>query len=136
MQANLIAPCGMNCAICMAYQREKKKCPGCRGGEEGKSPSCLKCIVVNCERLRQTASGFCYECAIYPCARIKQLDKRYKTKYSMSMVENLAFLKEKGMTSFLQKESGKWKCAGCGQMVSCHRPACLNCGQTWHKGQD
>jgi hypothetical protein len=26
----LIAPCGMNCGVCMAYLREKNKCPGCR----------------------------------------------------------------------------------------------------------
>jgi hypothetical protein len=115
----------------MAYQREKKKCPGCRGEDAGKMPSCLRCVVVNCEKLKQTKSGFCYECAVYPCARIKQLDKRYKTKYSMSMVENLTYIKEKGMTRFLQKESVKWKCARCGQPVSCHRPVCLNCGEAW-----
>ena len=121
----------MNCNICMAYLREKRHCPGCRGGDEGKSPSCLRCYVVNCPRLPQLKSGFCYECDVYPCARIKQLDKRYKAKYSMSMTENLAFIKEKGMNRFLKKEAEKWRCAGCGQPVSCHRPACLNCGKTW-----
>lgn len=30
---SLIAPCGMNCSICMAYLREKNKCPGCRGND-------------------------------------------------------------------------------------------------------
>lgn len=131
MQEILIAPCGMNCAICMAYQRDKKQCPGCRAGDAGKSPACLNCIVVHCEKIKQTKSGFCYECDIYPCARIKQLDKRYKTKYSMSMTENLAFIKEKGMSRFLKKESEKWQCSACGQIVSCHRPSCPACGQVW-----
>ncbi|MDD5456566.1 MAG: hypothetical protein PHV30_05985 [Candidatus Margulisbacteria bacterium] len=29
MKPALIAPCGMNCAICLGYLREKNKCPGC-----------------------------------------------------------------------------------------------------------
>jgi len=131
MEAVNIAPCGMNCGICLAFLRKERKCPRCRGEDSGKTASCLRCIVINCTKLPQTKSGFCYECAVYPCARIKQLDKRYRTKYSMSMMENLAFLEEKGMKQFLKKEAAKWKCHGCGQTISCHRPACLNCGQTW-----
>ena len=30
MQANLIAPCGFNCAVCAQYQKKKNPCPGCR----------------------------------------------------------------------------------------------------------
>lgn len=26
---SLIAPCGMNCGTCIAYLRDKNKCPGC-----------------------------------------------------------------------------------------------------------
>jgi hypothetical protein len=26
----LIAFCGMNCTLCMAYLRDKNRCPGCR----------------------------------------------------------------------------------------------------------
>jgi len=29
MSTVLIAPCGMNCRLCMAYQRDKKQCKGC-----------------------------------------------------------------------------------------------------------
>lgn len=32
VEANLIAPCGMNCALCYAYQRHSKPCGGCREG--------------------------------------------------------------------------------------------------------
>ncbi len=32
---SIIAPCGMNCSICMAYLRGKNKCPGCRGIDDG-----------------------------------------------------------------------------------------------------
>ncbi len=30
MDVSLIAPCGMNCGICLAYLRTKNVCPGCR----------------------------------------------------------------------------------------------------------
>lgn len=33
MDKTLIAPCGMNCQLCYAFQREKNKCPGCLGDE-------------------------------------------------------------------------------------------------------
>jgi hypothetical protein len=32
----LIAPCGMNCASCMNYLRERNKCPRCRGSDTDK----------------------------------------------------------------------------------------------------
>jgi len=79
-QASLIAPCGMNCGICMAYLREKNRCPGCRGDDASKMPSCLRCSIKNCETVKTTGSGFCYECPTGPCRRLKQLDKRYRTK--------------------------------------------------------
>lgn len=36
------------------------------------------------------------------------MDKRYRTKYHMSMIENLDYIKEFGMEKFLTKEGGKW----------------------------
>lgn len=31
---NLIAPCGMNCGVCIAYLREKNRCQGCWKAEK------------------------------------------------------------------------------------------------------
>ena len=31
-----IAPCGMNCALCSGFQREKKPCLGCNADDENK----------------------------------------------------------------------------------------------------
>jgi hypothetical protein len=36
------------------------------------------------------------------------LDKRYRTKYGMSMIENLEFIDKKGIRKFLKNEEGKW----------------------------
>lgn len=76
---DLIAPCGMNCRLCMAYQREKKHCNGCNMDDTLKtSISCLRCIIKNCPTIKNSNSGFCFECEKYPCQRLKQLDRGNK----------------------------------------------------------
>jgi len=123
----LIAPCGMNCGICLAYLRKERKCPGCRGVDTDKPITRSRCIIKNCEIIKQSRSGFCFECEKYPCRRLKQLDKRYRTKYSMSMIENLNSIKEIGLSTFLENEKERWHCAQCGGVICVHRGYCLQC---------
>jgi len=127
-EAGLIAPCGMNCGICLGYIREKSHCSGCRGEDAVKLNYCARCIIRNCEQIKASHSGFCYECSKYPCRRLKQLDKRYRTKYSMSMIENLEFIRENSPDTFLEKEAERWRCSHCGRTICVHRTACLFCG--------
>jgi hypothetical protein len=126
---SLIAPCGMNCGTCMAYLRSKNKCPGCRVSSEDKSISVKRCIVQGCVDLKSTNSKFCYECGKFPCARIKQLDKRYRTKYRTSFIENLTMIKEKGMDQFLEFESDRRTCVNCGSVLCVHREKCQMCAK-------
>ena len=66
----LIAPCGMDCGLCMAYVRDKRGCLGCRAGDEGKAKSCLACTIRNCEMLASGDSAFCSsDCQRFPCPR-------------------------------------------------------------------
>lgn len=124
----LIAACGMNCGVCMAYLRDKHKCTGCRGGDAGKGVSILGCFIRNCMIVNSNRSGFCYECAKYPCRKLKQLDKRYRAKYMMSMMDNLEYLKANGLAAFTQKEAERWRCRKCGGVISVHR-GCQQCGE-------
>jgi hypothetical protein len=124
----LIAPCGMNCALCLAYQRQKNHCPGCNGPDAGKAKSCMACIIKNCEELRQSKDGFCFTCGKFPCRRMKQLDRRYRTKYGMSMLENLQAIETQGINNFIELEKAKWTCLQCGSLLCVHREACQNCG--------
>ena len=128
-ETQLIAPCGMNCGVCMAYLRKEKKCPGCRGDDTDKPITRKSCIIKNCEMIKQSSAGFCFECKEYPCKRLKQLDKRYRTKYTMSMLENLKFIKEKGLNIFVEKEKEKWRCKKCGGVICVHRGYCSECGE-------
>ena len=128
MNALMIAPCGMNCALCIGHIREKKPCAGCNENRKNQVEYRSRCTIANCEKLAATESGFCYDCPTYPCARLKQLDTRYRTNYGMSMLENLAFIRDEGVDAFLAREEERWKCKSCGAILSVHRKKCLECG--------
>lgn len=109
MKAKLIAPCGMNCSLCSAYLREKNRCPGCRIKFKDKSKYRTNCVIKNCVIRKKKNLKYCSRrCEVYPCRRLKNLDKRYRTKYGMSMLENLQHIQEHGIRRFLEKEKKKW----------------------------
>ncbi len=130
--SDLIAPCGMDCNVCSGYlamyQDVKKKgirmssCKGCR-------PRDKKCAFLKkrCVRLLNHAVTFCYECPDYPCENLTHIDTRYKTFFRMSLLENLASIKKKGMEAFLKTEKKKWRCPTCGGVICCHNGLCFFC---------
>ena len=124
---SLIAACGMNCGLCSAYHRERNQCPGCNGEDVKKPYHCQKCSIKHCRNIQDSQSKRCYECEVFPCARMKQLDKRYRTKYRMSMVENLLHIKNDGMDHFIVNENIKWRCENCGGIICVHTGACVSC---------
>ena len=133
MKEELIAPCGMNCGICMAYLRKERRCTGCHGDDTNKSAYFIKCIIKNCDTVKTNESGFCFECAEYPCKRLRQLDKRYRTKYVMSMIENLENIKNIGLAAFVEEEKERWRCSKCGGVICVHRGYCYDCGEKGNK---
>lgn len=127
-EVRLIAPCGMNCGVCIAHLRKDRVCPGCWGEDSHKPVTRTKCIIKNCEIIKLNKSKFCFECEEYPCKRLKQLDKRYRTKYRMSMIENLDSIKKIGLDAFIEKEQERWRCQKCGGVICVHKGYCLECG--------
>ena len=130
INSTLIAPCGMNCALCLGHLREKNRCPGCNSADTGKPKYCAVCKIRNCDQMRVRGKKFCIGCAKFPCARLRQLDKRYRTKYGMSMIENLESIRALGLKGFVTRERARWKCPGCGGVVCVHRNNCIYCGRT------
>ena len=129
---DLIAPCGMNCGICkwfLAYSRGIPK-------ERGKISHCVGCLPRNkncfikrgCKKLQKKEVTFCYECDEMPCENLDRVDRRYRQRYGMSMVENLKELKEKGIEEFLKVQREKYKCPECEDVVSVHDGKCYACG--------
>mgnify|MGYP002814046489 CR=1 FL=1 len=127
----LIAICGMDCHLCSAYKREKNGCLGCKEKIGLRLDSCNRCKIRNCEKAVNGNLLFCFNCESYPCKKIKHIDKRYRTKYSMSMIENFELIKRSGIRKFLINEEKKWTCPKCGQILCVHKPHCLYCQYTW-----
>lgn len=124
----------MNCGLCIGHLRDKKPCGGCfKLDDEHKPEHCRSCSIVNCDFLAKTDSGFCYDCEKYPCTRLKKLDHRYRTKYGMSMIDNLNYIQIQGLDKFLRNEELRWTCKECGSGLSVHRAFCLNCKAEYNK---
>jgi hypothetical protein len=133
MREELIAPCGMNCALCsgyLAYKHNIKSdgimmpyCSGCR-------PRNKKCAFVKkrCELLLYEKVDYCYECDDFPCQNLKALDKRYRTRFRMSMIENLEWIRDKGIAELLMQQTNTWMCPDCGGIICCHNGLCFGCG--------
>jgi hypothetical protein len=60
---------------------------------------------------------------------LKHLDKRYRTKYEMSMIENLGNIKNFGIRKFLKNEDVRWTCSQCGGTICVHKKYCIDCGK-------
>jgi hypothetical protein len=127
---DLIAPCGMNCAICSRYLAYKNNlsrshCIGCR-------PRNKRCTYLfkNCTGPRTISNNnalFCFECVEYPCKQINRMDKRYRENYAMSVKENLEYIKSKGIETFIQEQIKKYTCPKCAGLISIHNRKCFAC---------
>lgn len=128
--AELIAPCGMNCALCSRYlsflnNLTRSQCVGCRPGKK-------KCAYIfkKCTGINHTSKGnasFCYECAQYPCKQITRMDIRYKKNYKMSVIDNLEYIKKMGIEKFIKQQYEKYHCPVCGGLISIHNRKCFKC---------
>ena len=102
---DLIAPCGMNCGICRAYLRERTPCHGCAAADLNRPKTRVNCRLRVCDR---RTGRFCFSCADFPCDRLERLDRRYSTRYGMSEIENLKYIRDHGLEKFLDEERRKW----------------------------
>ena len=126
----LIAPCGMNCAICSRYlayinNLKRSQCIGCRPRNKRCTYLYKKCIGPKNKFNRK--ARYCFECAKYPCKEINRMDNRYKTSYKMSVIDNLEFIKLKGIKLFINNQIEKYKCVKCTGLVSIHNRKCFKC---------
>ncbi len=126
----LIAPCGMNCAICSRYlayahKMKRSQCAGCRPRNERCTYLFAKCRGIN--HTAKSDAVFCFKCSSYPCAQINRADNRYRRNYDMSLKENLEHIKSRGIGSFIEEQYEKYRCAGCGGLRSVQNGKCFAC---------
>jgi len=133
VEKELVAPCGMNCAVCsghLALKNDVKSkgirmpyCEGCR--PRNKICAFLK---KRCSLLMNNEVEFCYECHDFACERLKRIDCRYRTYFHMSPIDNLEYIEKNGMLAFLEAQQSKWQCPRCGEAICCHNGICFGCG--------
>jgi hypothetical protein len=95
----------MNCGICKAFLRQNNPCHGCNDAELNKPKTRVHCGLRTCEKRR---GNFCCHCAEFPCDRLRCLDHRYRTRYGMSQIENLEFIRDQGIRKFVAAEQQRW----------------------------
>ena len=122
-RTTLIAPCGMDCAICRAFLRKKNRCGGCYSPDR----VCNKnCSIAACGQIR---NRYYHTCTEFPCKRLRQMDERYRKKYGMSPTENLLAIQEEGIREFVRSERERWTCRACGGTIDVHHGRCAACGR-------
>lgn len=130
----MIAPCGLNCALCGQALKEENPCPGCLGPDENKPAYCSSvCKIVACEKRRRLPDVYCDGCPAYPCEQVMEKEMRYANAYPMveSPIGNLAYIRTKGMDAFLERERARWTCPACGGVVCVHTGLCAGCGRAY-----
>lgn len=131
----LVAPCGINCAFCKRYLAFKFQIPRTRGVIycEGCRPQERHCTLIkpSCRRILKLAESeidYCCDCNAYPCERLAHLDRRYRERYGMSVIENLEEIRNSGLAEFLKGQSKKYTCPECGGPICVHNGRCCKCG--------
>ncbi len=128
----LIAPCGMNCAICSNYlayvnNLKRSQCSGCRARMTKCSYLFEKCSGINSPLETTVDAKLCFECSQYPCAEIDRMDDRYRTNYRMSVKENLGDIEKNGVANFVKRQCDIYQCSRCGELTSVHNRKCFKC---------
>ncbi len=132
VKKDLIAPCGMNCRICVGYfgytmggKKRKVNCIGCKPRD--KSCAFLK---KYCKKLTKREVEYCYECDDFPCSHLEGLDNVYRERYNMSMIENLEYIRDNGMGGFLKQQKERYTCSHCGTIWCVHTKSCYVCEES------
>ncbi len=128
----LIASCGMNCGVCVAYLnfshgtkkgKYKVQCKGCR-------PRDKHCAFFKqrCNLLKNKKVEFCFECKDFPCKQLLKFDEKYKKRgWDVSFSENNKRIKKVGLKKFIKEQENKFQCSKCGGTISVHDNKCYDC---------
>lgn len=132
LSEKLVAPCGMNCAVCSKYlshahKLNRSQCPGCRSRNKKCAYLFDKCSGMNHGLKINAAAQFCSECGQYPCKQIHRMDARYRQHYKMSVTENLEYIHQNGPGEFIRDQYRRYRCPRCGGWISIHNRKCFKC---------
>jgi predicted RNA-binding Zn-ribbon protein involved in translation (DUF1610 family) len=55
------------------------------------------------------------------------MDKRYRSSYKMSVMDNLGNIKSCGIGRFVKDQYKEYHCSKCGGLISIHNRKCFKC---------
>ena len=65
--AEMMAPCGLDCSLCLFAHNKEKPCPGCNAESDAKPDFCTKwCRIIPCEKRVKTDTGTVTNARISP----------------------------------------------------------------------
>ena len=130
----MIAPCGLDCSLCMFAHAKEKPCLGCNVDSDSKPVFCANwCKIIPCEKRVKNGYEFCDECPDYPCEDMMERETRYTTAYPLkeSPMQNLKDIRSMGMEAFLEQQRKRFTCAKCGGPICIHNGICRDCGSKY-----
>lgn len=119
-RAHLVAPCGIDCAVCELYlckdspelfayllskgiPQNKLPCKGCRESAGGCPVIGGACETYACVQQKQVA--YCCDCGSFPCAKIQPCADRAETLPHNLKAFNLAMIKNQGIEQFVEQSA-------------------------------
>jgi rubrerythrin len=86
-----------------------------------------------CRKLARQEISFCYKCEDFPCESLLIIEKRYTRAHNYSFLENLRYIKKRGMPAFLAREIKRYSCPSCGKLLTVHSDKCPHCAHRYNR---
>ena len=126
-----LAPCGVYCGACPAFN---KTCNGCASDDKNQSRrSKWGCKIRNC-CYDQKELDYCVNCEQFPCKIFNnkllsthQDDPRFTYRYEIPDI--FAKLKTMSVENYLDFQIQRWKCNSCSGTIQFYTYKCNKCGK-------
>ena len=129
----LLAPCGLDCAVCSRHVHGKIPCPGCRARLDEPDSYRRKCVMRACTLERGYVT--CADCAERPCKRVKTFRKRYMDGYGVDLSAIATAVLQAGAEPYLRADLAAHTCPDCGHLINLHYGVCSGCNRQFPIGK-
>jgi hypothetical protein len=124
--------CGLYCGACPILINTRagtatEQCHGCKS--EQTAGYCAVCGIKACARGR--GYEFCNECPEYGTCELMQNFLTDATwPHQRIAAKNMGAIRQDGLSTWLEAQERRWRCASCGAVHSWWDETCPRCGQS------
>ena len=108
---------------------EEEVCQGCLSDRV--ADSCRDCAAGFRDCAAQKGVTWCFQCGEFPCGRLRDFVPVHVVNgivHHQRIIENLEFMRERGVEAWVDREDKAGRCPGCGQPVYWSALSCPHCG--------